>query len=68
MLRFLLYHQETLVNIIFLTSKDVLPEKDLPEKAVAIRRFEYSLLGKELKKQTSVAKKQYQKLDKINKK
>ena len=31
------------------------------EKAAAIKRFGYSLLGKELKKQTSVAEKQYQK-------
>ena len=41
----------------FLTGKDVLPEKDLQEKATAIKRFEYSPLGKELKKQTSVAEK-----------
>ena len=32
----------------FLTGKDV-----LPEKAVTIKRFEYSPLGSELKKQTS---------------
>ena len=31
------------------------------EKAAALKRFESSLLGKELKKQTSVAEKQYQK-------
>ena len=37
----------------FLTGKDVLPEKDLLEKAATIKRFEYSLLGSELKKQTS---------------
>ena len=43
----------------FLTGKDVLPQKDLLEKAAAIKRFEYSPLGKELKKQTSVAEKQY---------
>ena len=47
----------------FLTGKDVLPEKDLLEKAAAIKRFQYSSLGKELKKQTSAAEKQYQKLD-----
>ena len=41
----------------FLTGKEVLPEKDLLEKAEAIKRFEYSPLGKELKKQTSVAEK-----------
>ena len=43
----------------FLTDKDVLPDKDLPEKSAAIKRFEYSPLGKEWKKQTSVAEKQY---------
>ena len=54
----------------FLTSKDVLPEKDLLGKTAELKIFEYSLLGKELKAQTDIAKKQYQKLDdeKINKK
>ena len=33
-----------------LTSRDVLSEKDLLEKAATIKRFEYSPLGKELKK------------------
>ena len=37
----------------FLTSKDVLPEKELLEKADTTKRFEYSLLGTQLKKQTS---------------
>ena len=46
-----------------MTGKDVLPEKDLPEKAAGLKRFEYSLLSKELKKQTSVTEKQYQKFD-----
>ena len=46
-----------------MTGKDVLPEKDLLEKAAAIKRFECSLLGKESKKQTSVAEKQYEKFD-----
>ena len=46
-----------------MTGKDVLPERDLLEKAAAIKRFECSLLGKELKKQTSVAERQYQKFD-----
>ena len=41
----------------FLTSKDVLLEKYLLEKAVTIKRFEYSPLGSELKKQTDIAKK-----------
>ena len=35
----------------------------MSEKAAAIKRFEYSSLGKELKAQTAIAKKQYQKLD-----
>ena len=48
-----------------MTAKDVLPEKDWLEKATALKRFEYSPLGKELKKQTSVAEKQYQDFDKV---
>ena len=47
----------------FLTSKDILLEKDLLEQAATMKRFEYSPLGKELKAQTDIAKKQYQKLD-----
>ena len=49
----------------FLTDKDALPGKDLLEKAAALKRFEYSPLGKKIKAQTdrSVTKKQYQKLD-----
>ena len=43
----------------FLTSKDVLPESGLPEKADAIKRFEYSSFRKELKAQTSAAEKLY---------
>ena len=35
-------------------------KKGLLKKAVAIKRFEYALLGKELKKQTNIAKKQCQ--------
>ena len=46
-----------------MTGKDVLREKDLLEKAAAIKRFQYLLLGKELKAQINIAKKQYQKLD-----
>ena len=48
----------------FVTSKYFLPEKGLLEKAAAIKRFQYSLLGEQLKNQTSVAEKQYQKFDK----
>ena len=33
----------------FLTSKDVLPEKDLLEKAATMKKIEYSTLGKKLK-------------------
>ena len=40
----------------FLTDKDILLEKDLLEKAATIKRFEYSLLCKELKKQTIAEK------------
>ena len=47
----------------FFTGKDVLPGKDLLEKAAVIKRIEYSPLDKELKKQTSVPEKQYQKLE-----
>ena len=47
-----------------LTGKDVLPEKELLEKAATIKRFEYSSLDKELKTQTDNAKRQYQKFDK----
>ena len=46
-----------------LTSEDVLPEKHFLEKAATIKRFEYSPLGSELKKQIYIAKKQYQRLD-----
>ena len=35
-------------------------KKDLLEKAAGIKRFEYSPLGSECKKQTSVAEKQYE--------
>ena len=40
-----------------MTGKDVLSEEDLVEKVVAIKRFEYSLLGKAFQKQTNVIKK-----------
>ena len=43
----------------FLSGKDVLPEKDLLDKATTIKRFEYSPLGTELKKQTGITKDQY---------
>ena len=40
----------------FLGGKDVLLEKDLPEKVTTIKRFEYLPLDSELKKQTDIAK------------
>ena len=46
-----------------MTGKDVLSDKDLLEKAATMKRFGCSPLGKELKAQTDIAKKQYQKLD-----
>ena len=45
--------------------QDVLPEKYWLEKAAVIKIFEYSPLGKGLKKQTSIAEKRYQKLDNV---
>ena len=47
-----------------MTCKDVLLKKDLLEKATTMKTFEYSPLGKELKAQTDIAKKQCQGLDK----
>ena len=44
----------------FLTGKDFLSEKDLLEKAATMKRLEYMPLGKELKAQTDIEKKQYQ--------
>ena len=48
-----------------MTGKDVSPKKDLLEKAAAIKRFEYSPLGSELKKKISIAEKHYQVLYKL---
>ena len=62
LLRFILYHQETLVNMNFYLSKCFIQKRPI-EKAATMNRFEYSPLGKELKTQTDIAKKQYQKLD-----
>ena len=47
----------------FLTDKDVLPGKDLLEKVATMKTFKYLQLDKELKAQTDIAKKQYQKLE-----
>ena len=47
----------------FLSGKDVLP--DLLKEASALKKLEYSPLGKELTAQTNVAEKQYQVLNKL---
>ena len=52
-------------NYEFLTNEDILLEKELLEKAAPIKRFEYSTLGSELKKQVNIAGKQYQELNKF---
>ena len=49
----------------FLTGKDVLPEKRLIEKTATIKSFEYAPLGSELEK--NIAKKQHQGLNKVYK-
>ena len=50
----------------FLKGKYVLPEKDFLENAANMKVFEHSPLDKELKAQTDISKKQYQKLDNTN--
>ena len=44
----------------FLAGKDILPETDMLEKGAGIKRLEYFLLGKELKAQSDITKKQHQ--------
>ena len=46
-------------------SRYVLLEKDLLEKDAAIKRFEYSSLRSDLKKQVDIVEKQYQGLNKF---
>ena len=41
----------------FFTTKDILCKRDLLEKLTSLKRFEYCLLDKELKNQTSVVEK-----------
>ena len=48
-----------------MTGKDVLPEEKLLEKPATMKRFEYLLLGKELKNDSSAEEKQYQSFHKI---
>ena len=47
----------------FLTGKDVIPEKDLLEKAATMKILEYLPLGIFAFRQSNIAKKQYQKLE-----
>ena len=47
----------------FGNSKSALARKHFIEKAAALKRFQYSPLGKELKAQTDITKKQFQKLN-----
>ena len=51
-----------LVNVNFELVK-MFYQKDLLEKAAAMKRFEHSSLGKELKAQTDITKKLYLRLD-----
>ena len=51
----------------FSTGEDVLSDKGLLEKATTIKRFEYSPLGSELKKQTVMKKEKEETLKKDNK-
>ena len=44
----------------FLAGKDILPETDMLEKGAGIKRLECFLLGKELKAQSDITKKQHQ--------
>ena len=48
-----------------MNGKDVLRGNDLLQKVAALKSFEHSVLGKELKRQTSVAEKQYQIFDQV---
>ena len=47
----------------FLFGKDVLPKKDLFEKAANMKKIKYSHWVKESKAETDLAKKQYQELN-----
>ena len=50
----------------FLTGEEILPKRGLLEKAATIKRFEYSHLVSDLKKDTDIAKKKkHQGLDKL---
>ena len=57
LLIFQLYHQEMSVNMNFWLTNMFYQKKTLLEKAVTMKRFEYSPLGNKLKTQTDIAKK-----------
>ena len=59
---FLLYYQEMLENMNFWLAK-ILPEKNLLEKEATMNKLWYYSQDKELKTQTDIPNKQYQKLD-----
>ena len=59
LLRFRLYHQEILVTMNFFTRKRI------AKKAETIKKFEYSPIGSELKRQTDSVKKKCQVLHKV---
>ena len=54
-----------LVNMSFWLAKTFYQKNDLLEKAATMKTFEYCPAGSEFKKQTDIAKKQYQRLDKV---
>ena len=49
----------------FLIGEGVLPKRGILKKAATTKRFEYSPLGGELKKQTDIVVKQHQGLNKV---
>ena len=49
----------------FLIGEDVLSKRGIFKKTATIKRFEYSPLGRELKKQTDIVVKQHQGLNKV---
>ena len=48
-----------------MTGEEFLPEKDLLEQDATTKKIEYLSLGNKLKKQTSIAKKEYQESDRL---
>ena len=63
LLRFLVYYSRNVGKYELLTGEDVLPENDLLGKAGTIKRFKYLPLDSEMKTQTGISKKLYQKFE-----